>query len=151
MRDGASLTLSPRPWRRSMTSRPSKLAGSLQSSMRTGMTFFPLLPRELHLAIDPVRLHRSMRQDDDEGIAFADARLDPVPKKLIRRDGVAVIENLVVAKRVEILHHLLHVAVVRAAVADERVGHGVYMAGTEGPRASHAFASDLSVPRGRNR
>ena len=82
-----------------------------------------LLPRELHLAIDPVRLYRGVRQDHDKGIALADALLDPVPEELIRRDGVAVIEHVVVAKRAEILHHLLHVAVIRAAVADECAGH----------------------------
>ncbi len=89
-----------------------------------------MVPRELHLAIDPVRLHRSMREDYHKGVAIADALLDFVPEELIGCDGVAVIENsvFVVAERVEILHHLLHVAVIRAAVADERAGHDGYQA-----------------------
>ena len=60
-----------------------------------------------------------MREDHDKGIAFADAWLDPFPKEIIRLDRVAVIENVFVAKRAEILHHFLHVAIIRAAVAQE--------------------------------
>ena len=85
-----------------------------------------LFPRELHLAIDPVRRHRSMRQDHDKGIALADAFLDPVPEELVGCDGVAVIEDVVVAKRLEKLHDLLHIAVIRAAMADKGAGHGVH-------------------------
>src|SRR5262249_46278049 len=41
-----------------------------------------VVPRELDLAIDPVRAHRGVRQDHDEGIAPADALFDPGPEEL---------------------------------------------------------------------
>ena len=79
----------------------------------------PLRAGELDFLVHPLRLHRRAREDDDKGIALADAALDARPEFLVGLDGVAVVEDLSEAEAAHELDKLGDVAVVRAAVGDE--------------------------------
>lgn len=82
-----------------------------------------LLASEQDLAIHPVRLHRGVRQDDDERLGFADPLLDPRPEEFVRLNGVAVVEDVVVTQTTDELDELLHIPIIGAAMTDERGRH----------------------------